>query len=461
MRGLTKHLKRVKFSEGGEFIVLALNGYVNVSTIEVFQKSVQALLDKGVRSLAIDFYEVDYINSSGIGFLVSVADALKKVNGNLVLTRVHRSVGLTMHNLGLTTLIPFLRDAAAAQQYFRRLLVKKPAAAGAPAAPGAAAPASAPAAAPAKKGGRSVLLEKSSRALADMLARRNKEGVKASVLVVVPERNVFTDILRLRLGKETTNFHIVPDCLEAYKNFSTFRPDVVLLEDSVPGSEEFLAKIRTEKDKSLIPVIKVYPQAADPRARIEFKIWENDYLVEPFEMKELFAMIEAEIMKSPRFRAQAGALPQQLHFTFRSSEDNTNKALNLGKSVIFHVGLAENTAISLFAAFQEAVDNALRHGNRYNQKKRVDVVFLIQPDTIAVTVEDEGTGFEAGKFVQMAREQDAITRARKTRAEGKLGGLGIKLMLECTDKLEYLGKGNKLRIEKRIPAPVVAAPATA
>ncbi|MBI3271604.1 MAG: ATP-binding protein [Planctomycetes bacterium] len=480
MRGLTKRLKRVKFEEGGEFISLELSGYINVSTIDVFQKAVQALLDKGVRNLAIDFYDVDYINSSGIGFLVSVSDALKKVGGNLALTRVHKSVGLSMHTLGLTTMIPFLRDAQAAMAHFRKLLAKKPAAGSAPAAPAAkpaakpagvqghlvtGSPAARPGAAPAaakRTGSRVVMLEKSSRALATMLGRQGKEGVKATALVVVPERNVFTDVLRLRLGKEITNFNIVPDCLEAYKNFNTIRPDLVLLEDSVPGSEDFLAKIKTEKDKSLISVVKVYSHEADPRQKIEFKIWENDYLVEPFEMKELFALIEAEILKSPRLRAQGAGLPQQLHFTLRSTDDYVKRALNLGKSVIFQVGLPENTAIALFAAFQEAVDNAQRHGNRHNPRKRIDVVFLIQPDNISVSVEDEGPGFDASKYVTMAKEQDAITRARKTRAEGKLGGLGIKLMLECTDKLEYVGKGNKLRFEKRIPPPsAVASAATA
>ena len=52
----------------------------------------------------------------------------------------------------------------------------------------------------------------------------------------------------------------------------------------------------------------------------------------------------------------------------------------------------------------------------------------------------------------MARvaKQTAVDAARERHAEGRLGGLGIKLILQCTDKLEYNELGNELRMTKNL-----------
>jgi anti-sigma regulatory factor (Ser/Thr protein kinase) len=43
---------------------------------------------------------------------------------------------------------------------------------------------------------------------------------------------------------------------------------------------------------------------------------------------------------------------------------------------------------------------------------------------------------------------DAVSAARERYEQGRLGGLGIMLMLRCTDQLEYNEKGNQITLTK-------------
>ncbi len=425
MRQLGTRLKKLKFGKGGEVLLMELFGFINAATFIEFEKHIKALLDKKVTNLAIDFGGVEYINSSGMGMLMAVHDALAPIGGRICLLNVPGNVAQTMKMLGVPQVVPFLPDREAMVRYFSGA-----AAVARPKAP--------------------VRVASAAHAIA---ARTDGRGPISPVIVLSPAANHFTDLIRLRFGKSAGHFHVLTDCHEAWNRFAQIGPDLVILEDALPGSDEFLGKVKTDREKCHVSVIKVYNKAVDPRTKVAFKIWENDYLQEPFELKELFALAAAELMRVPGDRR---ALVQQVHFTFAYSEDNLNRALGIGKSAIFSGQLTEDKAVPLYAAFQESVDNALRHGNRYDQRKRVDITLLVAPDEIQITVEDEGKGFDYEKYLKLATDLDAVARTRLAREEGKIGGLGIKLMMECADRVEYFEKGRRIRLSKKIGAAAAA-----
>ena len=76
----------------------------------------------------------------------------------------------------------------------------------------------------------------------------------------------------------------------------------------------------------------------------------------------------------------------------------------------------------------------------------------VDPRRVMMMVEDEGDGFDHEFFLGKIEEKDAFDRAKERMREGGRGGLGILLMHRCSDRLEYLGKGNVVRIEKRLHA---------
>jgi serine/threonine-protein kinase RsbW len=93
-------------------------------------------------------------------------------------------------------------------------------------------------------------------------------------------------------------------------------------------------------------------------------------------------------------------------------------------------------------ALEEAVVNALRHGNRSDPTKRVRVCYLVGPKAVLAEVEDEGPGF------------DPTTVPDPTAAENldKPTGRGLHLMRHYTSWLFYNGRGNRLTMCKYRPA---------
>ncbi|MCI0340002.1 MAG: ATP-binding protein [Planctomycetales bacterium] len=431
-----------------DVLTVELSGFVNASTIPHFEEILGSLEKKGARRIVLDFYHVNYINSTGIGAILGAHESLGRSGGSLVVVRVPQEVGLTMHLLGLTKVVPFLKSKADALAYFRGSTDVRGTYGELPPAPAeaaAAAAASTVATSPDKtaSGRRAIYFYKTDD------FRPRPDG--SAVLMVVPKESVFTDVLRMRLSTPKGRIEVATTPRDALALMEQFRPDLLILEHTVAGSEDFLSRVKTDRERSLCSILKVYPHGTEVERLREFKIWENDFLVEPFDVSELFALADAELRRVPKDRR---AYLQQVHFQFRGRPENLAKAHDLADALVKASGLDPEAATALTAAFREAVDNALRHGHGGDPGKVVDVVFLLDREQVIVTVEDSGEGFDYEPFLAAVREKKAPAEAsRERRGKGGRGGLGILLMAKCSDKLEYLGKGNIVRLVKRLKAP--------
>jgi serine/threonine-protein kinase RsbW len=223
---------------------------------------------------------------------------------------------------------------------------------------------------------------------------------------------------------------------------------VVVVDDRVDPKGIFLARVKLEKGKGLTSIIKLYPQGSNVKRRSGFRIWENDYLVDPFELMELFSLAETELRRVPEDRQH---FMQEVRWAFRSTPDRVEKAGELAFKLLSQSGLDVNSLDSLYAAFKEAVDNAVKHGNGHSGEKQVEVIYLLERDRVRIQVTDEGKGFDYEFYLAWSLTASALQEAkRKIVKEGRKGGLGILLMRRCTDKLEYRGVGNVVCLEKKI-----------
>src|ERR1043166_6010069 len=76
---------------------------------------------------------------------------------------------------------------------------------------------------------------------------------------------------------------------------------------------------------------------------------------------------------------------------------DTVAARRVQRRIINHVKRLHFDAHSLFAinlALEEAMVNAIKHGNKLNPKKQVHVEFAITPTRAEIIIEDEGRGFD-------------------------------------------------------------------
>jgi len=425
MPQLKIRVERVALAEGSPTVAwVSLDGFLDASTLLSFERTLALLHGEGQGDVVLDCAALLYANSSAVGTMLNYRNLLLKEGRDLLLARVSTQVRTTLDLLGLSLALPCLPGRSQVAAYLasappgeRQWPVPAephaaPAEAAAPSDAGRAAPAPAP---------------------------------ERKIMMIAPEENRFTDVTKMRLAAPNGRFHIVSSCSEALHDFDVVDPDLVILEDPMRGSEDFLWAIKTEKGKSIVPVVKLYWTGTDIEARRDFKVWEDDFLVEPFEVMEFFALCEAELKRFPDDRK---VLLHQTHFEFRTRKENLHRARELGQSLLGKSGLAEAAATAMSNAFAEALENAARHGNGYDPGKHIDVVFLLDRQKVSITVADEGRGFDFRPHLDRAAQHEPVPPERLRQTRGSLGKLGIALMARSTDRLEYLEPGNRVRLTK-------------
>jgi anti-sigma B factor antagonist len=86
--------------EIGEIVIVDLSGKITLGEgSSVLRKTIRELLDHGHRKIVLNLYDVDYIDSSGIGELVSGYTTVRGLDGELKLLyltkRVHDLLQIT------------------------------------------------------------------------------------------------------------------------------------------------------------------------------------------------------------------------------------------------------------------------------------------------------------------------------------------------------------------------------
>lgn len=95
-------------------------------------------------------------------------------------------------------------------------------------------------------------------------------------------------------------------------------------------------------------------------------------------------------------------------------------------------------AWSIHLALEEAVMNAIEHGNKRDISKNIIIRCTINPQDLEIIIEDEGAGFEH--------------RAIKVADETAESGRGLMLMRSFMDKVEFNDKGNSIKLIKYKPS---------
>ncbi len=87
---------------------------------------------------------------------------------------------------------------------------------------------------------------------------------------------------------------------------------------------------------------------------------------------------------------------------------------------------------------EEAVRNAIVHGNGSDKKLYVTVSYWVDNDKLNIEIEDEGRGFDYNKVPDPTNENNIL----------KGSGRGVYLVRHLMDEVEFNEKGNKLRLVK-------------
>jgi serine/threonine-protein kinase RsbW len=123
--------------------------------------------------------------------------------------------------------------------------------------------------------------------------------------------------------------------------------------------------------------------------------------------------------------------------------------LDMVQTVLSHlsavVGFDEESIHYMTVALRESVVNAIRHGNRGEEERRVAIEFVVGDGSLEVRVQDEGRGFDPAAVPDPVAEENLL----------KPTGRGIFFMRSFMDVVDYTfppGGGTQVRMMKRVAA---------
>src|SRR4051812_48661183 len=88
---------------------------------------------------------------------------------------------------------------------------------------------------------------------------------------------------------------------------------------------------------------------------------------------------------------------------------------------------------NIMVAVTESVNNAIRHGNKLDKGKNVNLMVESEENKLKFFVEDEGEGFDFNNLYDPTAPENL----------DKLGGRGIFLMKHLADEVNYYNHGKK------------------
>ena len=134
--------------------------------------------------------------------------------------------------------------------------------------------------------------------------------------------------------------------------------------------------------------------------------------------------------------ARGGKVNGTLRFEFPSNYDTgIDVQTQILKEVERH-GFNTNSLFATRLALEEALVNAIKHGNKLDPKKKVIVEAKVSPQRVEIEIEDQGPGFKRADVPDPTDEANLC----------KCSGRGILLIEAYMNSVEWLRGGRRVRM---------------
>lgn len=102
-------------------------------------------------------------------------------------------------------------------------------------------------------------------------------------------------------------------------------------------------------------------------------------------------------------------------------------------------GYEERDVVDVFQALEEALVNAIKHGNQCDEARQLRISFCVDEDCFQICIEDEGTGFDP----------ETVPSPLSTEQLEKPCGRGLLMMKHYMSEVNYLEPGNAVMMVKK------------
>jgi serine/threonine-protein kinase RsbW len=140
-------------------------------------------------------------------------------------------------------------------------------------------------------------------------------------------------------------------------------------------------------------------------------------------------MEQANVQTSELYTLQLPSKPESITLLEQLIEEIADK---------YHV--AEDTFANMMTCLNEAVINAIMHGNKQDENKKVIVNAEVEPKRIIWTVTDEGPGFDYNNLADPTSPENLEN----------LTGRGVFIIKHLADQCIFNASGNEIELHFKI-----------
>lgn len=130
---------------------------------------------------------------------------------------------------------------------------------------------------------------------------------KTKILIVDDDNNI-AELISLYLTKECYDTKIVNDGEEALLAFESYNPNMILLDLMLPGIDGYQV-CREIRTKSNVPIIMLSAKGEIFDKVLGLELGADDYIMKPFDSKELVARVKAVLRRFQPTKPIAAATP--------------------------------------------------------------------------------------------------------------------------------------------------------
>jgi serine/threonine-protein kinase RsbW len=136
-------------------------------------------------------------------------------------------------------------------------------------------------------------------------------------------------------------------------------------------------------------------------------------------------------------------------YTLDSTLDSVNKVEQTAEQLAMKVGFPEDDLHKITMSVREAAVNAVLHGNAYDPHKKITVAYETKPNSLAITITDQGKGLSETDIPDPLAEENLL----------KTSGRGIFLIRSFMDEVRIrdLHPGTEITLVKHMSPPEVEA----
>jgi anti-sigma B factor antagonist len=102
----------------GDITKVAVQGFLDAHTVPEMEKVIQNLIHERKYNIIVDFKDLSYISSAGLGVFMSVIGEVKGNNGDIVLMEMPPKIYKVFDLLGFTEIFTIVDTEEAAVQAF-------------------------------------------------------------------------------------------------------------------------------------------------------------------------------------------------------------------------------------------------------------------------------------------------------------------------------------------------------